>query len=101
LAEFDIMSCQVSPDALRKYIRAGVNVYTTRYLHAKVFILGTTVIVGSTNVSFASQNRLEEAIVETTDRRVLAAGHSGFKGPNVDETVRSPTLLPRHAARGL
>src|SRR5260370_6403357 len=69
----NIMSCQVNPDELRAYRRKGVKLYTSPNLHAKVFVFGRTAIIGSTNVSFSSETRLREAVVETTDTTVVAS----------------------------
>lgn len=69
----NIMSRQVNPDELRAYRRKGVKLYTAPNLHAKVFVFGKTAIIGSTNVSSSSETRLREAVVETTDPRVVAS----------------------------
>ena len=69
----NIMSGQVSPDALRHYLAKQVEVFTVPDLHAKVFVLGNSVIVGSTNVSFSSESKLVEAVVETQHPPVRAA----------------------------
>ena len=69
----NITSCQVSPDELGKYLRRGIKISTVHDLHAKVFVLGGTVVVGSTNVSWSSENRLREAVVVTRDRSVVAS----------------------------
>jgi hypothetical protein len=50
-----------------------VNVFTCPDLHAKVFILGKTAVVGSTNASSSSELRLREAVVETTDPQVRSS----------------------------
>lgn len=55
-----------------KYVKAGVEVHSAANLHAKVFVLGRTAIVGSSNVSAASENSLVEAGIETTDPQVVA-----------------------------
>ncbi len=73
ILKVNIMSCQVNPEALRHYQRQGVNVFTVPDLHAKVFVLGKSVIVGSTNVSTSSEQKLQEAVVETKDPKVHAA----------------------------
>src|SRR5260370_3497068 len=69
----NIMSCQVNTDELRANRRKGVKLYTSPNLHAKVFVFGRTAIIGSTNVSFSSETRLREAVVETTDTTVVAS----------------------------
>ncbi len=69
----NIMSCQVNPDELLKYQQKGVRLYTSPFLHAKVFVFGKTAIIGSTNVSYSSENKLTEAVVATTDKAVVAA----------------------------
>jgi hypothetical protein len=59
------------PHEVVKYIKHGVQVHSTNNLHAKVFILGTTAIVGSQNVSANSEEGLVEAAIETNDPRTV------------------------------
>jgi phospholipase D-like protein len=56
-------SSQTDPREIRKYKKAGVRVYWTPKLHAKVFVLGDKVVVGSTNVSKKSNEYLQEAAI--------------------------------------
>lgn len=62
----NIMSGGVHPEELRKYQKNKVSLYTCPNLHAKVFVLGETAVVGSTNVSKSSRDVLHEAIFLTT-----------------------------------
>jgi hypothetical protein len=65
------------PKEIVKYISAGVEVHSAAALHAKVFVLGRAAIVGSSNVSSASETQLIEAGIESDDPRVVRAC-SGF-----------------------
>ena len=47
-------------------LRRGVEVHSVTNLHAKVFVVGASVFVGSTNVSQSSANTLVEAVVHGT-----------------------------------
>ena len=68
-----VRSGQTKPAELSRLVKLGVEVYSVENLHAKVFVIGRTAIVGSTNVSGSSANRLIEAAVETSDKRVVSA----------------------------
>lgn len=57
----------VDPDALADYIDLGVEVVSVRNLHAKVYVLGKTLFIGSANNSESSAFGLVEAVVRTTD----------------------------------
>ena len=56
-----------NPDAIRAYLKAGVEVHSWENLHAKVFSFGDVAYVGSCNVSSNSANVLKEAALRTTD----------------------------------
>lgn len=63
-----VRSGQTNPDEILKMIeKRGVEVHSCGNLHAKVFVLGRTVVVGSANVSTNSAEHLLEATVEVTD----------------------------------
>lgn len=61
------------PREIVKYISAGVEVHSASALHAKVFVLGRAAVVGSSNVSSASETQLIEAAIESDDPRVVRA----------------------------
>src|ERR1700692_1597824 len=54
---------QTCPADLQKLIDRGVTVYSVPNLHAKVFVVGRTAFVGSTNVSTRSADQLLEAVI--------------------------------------
>lgn len=60
------------PDDLAALVKRGVRVSSERNLHAKMFALGPVAFVGSANASRNSATVLKEAVVETTDRRIVA-----------------------------
>jgi hypothetical protein len=62
-----IKAGMTDPREIVKYIKRGVQVHSTSNLHAKVFVLGGTAIVGSQNVSANSEVGLVEAAIETSD----------------------------------
>jgi hypothetical protein len=56
-----------NPETLSRWYKAGAEIYSYEGLHAKVLVLGHTVVVGSANVSWHSHDRLlEAAVVDTT-----------------------------------
>ncbi len=61
---------QSSPDAIAAWLQAGAHVYSFEGLHAKAYLLGGCVFVGSANASRHSQEQLLEAVLHT-DRRDL------------------------------
>jgi len=56
-----------SPKEIQRLMRRGVMVFTRSNLHAKFFICGKSLLVGSANVSKNSQNVLDEAAALTTE----------------------------------
>ena len=66
-----VSSGQVDPREIVKLIRRGVEVHSCSNLHAKVFVFGGTVVIGSSNVSRNSENNLLEACVETTEKTIV------------------------------
>jgi len=69
------------PREVRKYLKAGVRVYTCTNLHAKVFVFDETVIAGSAN---ASRSGLIEAAVLCPNRRIADAARRFVSGLALD-----------------
>lgn len=72
-SERAIKSGQTNPSEIAKLIRRGVDVYNKPNLHAKVFVFRNRAFIGSTNVSNTSAFGLQEAAVETGDRKLVAS----------------------------
>ncbi len=68
-----VKSGQTCPDELLKLQRKGVKIYSREHLHAKVFVIGKTAYVGSTNASSRSRDVLLKALVETTESNAVSA----------------------------
>jgi hypothetical protein len=66
-------SGQTCPADLLKLLDRGVILYSVPNLHAKVFVVGNTAYVGSTNVSIRSANQLVEATLRTTEPEAVQA----------------------------
>lgn len=66
-SEGAVKSGQTSPMELRGFLDRGVEIYTARGLHAKVFVFGRRAIIGSSNATTNSSSTLIEAAVLTTD----------------------------------
>ena len=108
LDEGTVKSGQTSPFEIARYLRRGVEVHTDSRLHAKVFVFGKTVVVGSTNVSATSEGWLREAVVELSDPRAVSAASAfvhSLRGDVVTlndaarlEKLYSPPKMP--AGRG-
>lgn len=80
-----VKSGQTDPNELRKLVRRGVLVYSVSNLHAKVFVVGKRLFVGSTNISRRSQGILMEALVETSDTRAVTEAKRFIKGLCLNE----------------
>jgi hypothetical protein len=73
-SETAVKSGQTCPAELKQLVqKKGVRVYSIENLHAKVFVLGSTAFIGSTNVSKHSAETLIEAVVATTDHVAVKA----------------------------
>ncbi|MDX6767067.1 MAG: phospholipase D family protein [Candidatus Methylacidiphilales bacterium] len=72
-SESAVKSGQTCPADLLAMSKRGVRVYSVANLHAKVFVLGRVVYVGSANVSRHSAQQLFEAVIRTMDAEVLSS----------------------------
>ena len=84
---------QTDPREVRKFVEAGVTVYQCEHLHAKVYVLGDTAIVGSPNASHSSEVRLEEAILVTRDPDTVAAARAFVESLTVGKQPIDETWL--------
>jgi hypothetical protein len=64
---------QTCPKDLLVMLKRGVRVFSVPNLHAKVYVIGRSVYIGSANASNHSAKQLREAILYTTDPDVVAA----------------------------
>lgn len=71
-SESAVKSGQTCPGELAKLQKCGVRIFSVSNLHAKVFVVGSKVFVGSANASRRSSDALVEAVVVTSDREVVA-----------------------------
>jgi hypothetical protein len=62
---------QTCPDELLKLYYNGVKIFSLENLHAKLFVIGHDLFIGSTNVSGNSSNYLQEAIIKTNDKKAI------------------------------
>ena len=67
-----IKSGQTDAEALRRAYEAGANVFSCDHLHAKVYVLGNTVFVGSANSSMSSRNSLIECLASSNDPHAVS-----------------------------
>ncbi len=59
------------PAELLKLYQKGVKIYSCNSLHAKVFVFGNTLFIGSANVSGRSSFTLQEAVLTTKERNAV------------------------------
>jgi hypothetical protein len=62
-----------SPAALETLRRAGVNIYSAQFLHAKVFAFPSVAFVGSANASQTSETKLIEAVLKVKSKAEIVA----------------------------
>ena len=70
-SEKTVMNGGTDPKALHILLDKGVRVFSKERLHAKVFVLGDTLFVGSANVSSNSKYSLHEAVLRTDDPKLV------------------------------
>jgi hypothetical protein len=75
-----IRSGQTSARILRAAVSRGAAVYSCPNLHAKVIVLGNTVVVGSCNLSSRSAEVLSEAAWVTDDAAAVTAATNYVQG---------------------
>jgi len=90
-SEHAVSSGQTSPKDLLAAYRKGIRIFSVRNLHAKVFVVGRRVFVGSTNASAHSKTGLVEAVLETSDPGAVAAAR-GFVQKNCVEELGPKAL---------
>lgn len=69
----------VCPAALRAFRDRGVRLYQQADLHAKVYLLGSTLIVTSANLSGAARDALDEAGAVSTERKCVQDARAWFR----------------------
>lgn len=79
-SEAAVKAGETHPADLKKLQEAGVRIYSSPWLHAKVFVFGETVFVGSANVSRNSSDNLDEAMIRTTENRAVKAARAFIDG---------------------
>lgn len=70
---------QTHPDDLLKLYYKGVKIYSWEFLHAKIFVLGGSTYIGSTNVSTRSAQLLKEVLVRSNDKSTTNAAMEFIK----------------------
>ncbi|HEY3321209.1 MAG TPA: phospholipase D family protein [Planctomycetota bacterium] len=94
-SERAVASGQTCPKDLLALMKRGVAIYSVPNLHAKVFVIGRTAYIGSTNVSVRSASQLIEAAVRTTEPKVVSAARDFVRKHCLHELT--PTILKRLA----
>lgn len=67
-----VKSGQTNPSELIKLLKLGVKIFSCDNLHAKIFLLGNKLFIGSANASHNSAIGLQEAMLFTTDKSLIA-----------------------------
>jgi hypothetical protein len=71
MSEARVKAGGTNPSLIKEYLDKGVEVYSLRRLHAKVFVFDQTAVIGSTNVSSHSRDVLTEAALLTTEPSIV------------------------------
>ncbi|MBI2392252.1 MAG: hypothetical protein HYV09_21875 [Deltaproteobacteria bacterium] len=74
-----VRSGVTDPREVRTFLRRGVEVFSRATLHTKFFVLGNTVIAGSSNISRHAKDVLDEAAVLTDDGATVRRAISIFE----------------------
>jgi hypothetical protein len=90
-SEASIKGGRVCPTEVLKLIRRGVEVHSVSNLHAKVFVVGRTAYVGSTNVSNASAEALVEAVA------CSSSGDFVREAREFVDSLKGEHVTPEHA----
>jgi hypothetical protein len=93
MSQAAVGSGQTNPSEILKLVNRGVDVHSVENLHAKVFVVGEQVFIGSTNVSNSSAHGLVEADLQTTNRSVVAACRKFVRD------LRGELVTPEHAKK--
>jgi hypothetical protein len=109
-SKHSVASGRVCPADLIKFVKRGVDVFSVPNLHAKVFVIGRTAYVGSTNISNNSASNLVEAVIRTTDPVAVQAARKFVAdlcfhqlSPKILEMLSKiyrPPKFPEGAAKG-
>ncbi len=67
-SEKAVKTGQTCPEELIKLYNKGVKIFSHANLHAKMFVIGKSLYIGSTNVSGHSASTLNEVLLKTTDK---------------------------------
>jgi len=63
----------VNPYEVEKYYNKEVKIYNLDNLHAKIFLFGNIVVIGSSNLTSNSENLVEAGIITDSSKVILAA----------------------------
>lgn len=74
-----LMQHATSPVALKKFVDAGVAVFSSSRLHAKVIATSKMAVIGSMNAS-ANSTRMDEAAVVTDNMALVRSAHKFVQG---------------------
>lgn len=98
-----VASGGTSPAALRRMLANGIRIFSAQNLHAKVFVLGQTAFIGSSNASTRSARFLIEAAMEVDDPPIVEAARAFVSDLMVteldDEALRTLQTFYRRPAR--
>lgn len=92
-SEAAVRTGRVSPKEIQILLKRGVEVHSVTNLHAKVFVVGDTAFIGSTNVSRYSANTLIEAVVRSTARQLVGKAKTFVK------SLRGEQVTPEFAGK--
>lgn len=94
-SERSVASGQTCPADLINLKKRGVSIYSVSNLHAKVFVLGRSAYIGSSNASSRSAMQLVEAAIHTSKPSAVLAARNFVEDHCLHELT--PMLLDRLA----
>lgn len=88
------VSCgQTNPTALLRALEAGAKVYSVPSLHAKVYVLGNRMYIGSANASTSSRENLVECMVFSDEPHLVGDAISFIEGLSSSENLMDKARL--------
>lgn len=92
-SEKAVKTGQTCPDELLKLYYKGVKIYSLPNLHAKLFVIGKALFIGSTNVSSNSAETLTEVLFRTSEVKSVENAKEFIK--SFCKVEMGPDLLAR------
>ena len=85
MSDKNLKTGATNPYEIEIFLKKEVKIFSCSNLHAKVFIFDNTLIVGSSNVSQNSKNKLLEAAIVTKNKKSIIKANTWIKSLQLQE----------------